>query len=1135
MLTLTSGDTGVAEQAQATATGVAIGSDGLPLNGASVVFASTQGLGTYEATVGADGSWDMGSLPEGRYTVTVRSEGIALITRTVTLVEDDSVRLRLSCEQGTGALRVNVFNDKNKNGEQAKAEKVVDGVSLTLYRAVGSDLQLVETAVTNGDAVSFGSLPAGTYRVRILLPEGYGYSKRSGRTYRLTSSMIAQSLEREALSDELTVTEGTTLECGVGAMALAGLSGQVWLDADGDGEHQGWESGLSGAVVEVTGNKNGSAYRTETDGTGRYAFTQLKPGSYTLKVTLPDGYIFTTGDSLFVGEGESTDKKVYDLNDGSRKTEQDIGAVPASYVEVSCFVDSNYNGLWDADEPALQGMKVELLRGSDTREKTTSDKAGAAFVGPVRAGSYKLRFTVPDTSYDFTMVAEGGNEVADEGSKDATLAGVDLTPGEIRRVTVGVVKTGAVTGTVYYDADYDGTYGKKEDAASGVTVRLCDEAGNIVASARTNASGVYLIEDVYPGWYQVTMEAPTGYAFTTYGQGNLVVNTGSGTGASEPFYLALSTKITGMDAGLMIPAVITGNVWCDEDDSGSYRSGEGGLTTATVRLEKQDGTYTVVAPGENCRYTFYTAPGTYRVVIRLPEGGSFVEKYDTATFTVSADGLSASTDWMTLAAEEKKTISPIGGLTTTPVDGTCFIDLDADGVRGPLEPLLAGVSISIVSDREDTMLGSQSVMTGSDGSFSLQALRPGSYTLTVTLPDGYMLSRTPNVTMPLSAGTTAVSKQVTVQIGDDWSGQQLGAVVPCTLEGVMWMDEDGNGQFTAGEEGPAGREIAVYNTATGEKEYVLTTREDGSFGREDMLPGSYRLEYTMDPFDEVVSLEGGWQQREGMLVLDGVTLKDGGSVTGLRIGLTSTTSVGGLVWIDRNGKIEPLEGITVRLMDGTGSVIASRVSGTDGRYSFDGLTAGSYSLDATVPEDQYMVRPDDWRLTDGVASCVMAAVDGSYGRSAVFQVRMGRHLLEQDVGAVGKGSLGDRVWLDLNGNGLEDSGEDGIPGIRVQLTLDGAVLAETVTDQYGYYLFEDLYPGEYVLRVEFPKEVWPTQARDDIANISSRMGESGVESLPVHVTSNGHNYGADLGFRLVTEGVYPAGYGEGATQKWKKK
>ena len=49
------------------------------------------------------------------------------------------------------------------------------------------------------------------------------------------------------------------------------------------------------------------------------------------------------------------------------------------------------------------------------------------------------------------------------------------------------------------------------------------------------------------------------------------------------------------------------------------------------------------------------------------------------------------------------------------------------------------------------------------------------------------------------------------------------------------------------------------------------------------------------------------------------------------------------------------------------------------------------------------------------------------------------------------------------------------------------------------------------------------------------MGESGVESLPVHVTSNGHNYGADLGFRLVTEGVYPAGYGEGATQKWKKK
>lgn len=63
-------------------------------------------------------------------------------------------------------------------------------------------------------------------------------------------------------------------------------------------------------------------------------------------------------------------------------------------------------------------------------------------------------------------------------------------------------------------------------------------------------------------------------------------------------------------------------------------------------------------------------------------------------------------------------------------------------------------------------------------------------------------------------------------------------------------------------------------------------------------------------------------------------------------------------------------------------------------------------------------------------------------------------------------SLGDRVWLDANANGLQDSGEVGVSGVTVKLLSQGdEVLATTVTDGDGYYLFDDLVDGTY--RVQF--------------------------------------------------------------------
>ena len=68
------------------------------------------------------------------------------------------------------------------------------------------------------------------------------------------------------------------------------------------------------------------------------------------------------------------------------------------------------------------------------------------------------------------------------------------------------------------------------------------------------------------------------------------------------------------------------------------------------------------------------------------------------------------------------------------------------------------------------------------------------------------------------------------------------------------------------------------------------------------------------------------------------------------------------------------------------------------------------------------------------------------------------------------GSLGNVVWLDENRNGIQDDGENGVPEVAVQL-LDcfGGVLAETLTDADGSYLFADLEAGSYQVRFVLPE------------------------------------------------------------------
>ncbi|MCC6168297.1 MAG: choice-of-anchor A family protein [Caldilineaceae bacterium] len=63
--------------------------------------------------------------------------------------------------------------------------------------------------------------------------------------------------------------------------------------------------------------------------------------------------------------------------------------------------------------------------------------------------------------------------------------------------------------------------------------------------------------------------------------------------------------------------------------------------------------------------------------------------------------------------------------------------------------------------------------------------------------------------------------------------------------------------------------------------------------------------------------------------------------------------------------------------------------------------------------------------------------------------------------------LGDLIWSDTNSNGLQDSGEPGIAGVNLELYASGQsnLVAQTMTNISGKYLFPDIPPGSYSVKV----------------------------------------------------------------------
>lgn len=228
---------------------------------------------------------------------------------------------------------------------------------------------------------------------------------------------------------------------------------------------------------------------------------------------------------------------------------------------------------------------------------------------------------------------------------------------------------------------------------------------------------------------------------------------------------------------------------------------------------------------------------------------------------------------------------------------------------------------------------------------------------------------------------------------------------------------------------------------------------------DDIVPGNYDVEFLIgegnrftlqnvgsdDSKDSDVDPDSGKAQ---------VSIASGDVISNIAAGVTILASVGpNRVFEDSNGNGIQDEGevgipdLIVDLYDVYGEQVATTTTDENGEYEFTGLSSGNYYI-RIEPEGTTTFSP----VVDG-GNQVSLVEDQPYGTSPVVELTLGATEETWDVGMYTPVSIGNKVWNDLNGNGIQDADEPGMPDVTAILVNgSGQQLATTTTDENGQYL-----------------------------------------------------------------------------------
>ena len=193
-------------------------------------------------------------------------------------------------------------------------------------------------------------------------------------------------------------------------------------------------------------------------------------------------------------------------------------------------------------------------------------------------------------------------------------------------------------------------------------------------------------------------------------------------------------------------------------------------------------------------------------------------------------------------------------------------------------------------------------------------------------------------------------------------------------------------------------------------------------------------------------------------------------------------NISGVKFNDLNGNglqddDEPgLPGWTITLVapDGTET---STTTADDGSYRFEGLAAGSYTISEESQDGWTPIAPDTGSQTVDLAEA--DATDVSFGNaiSEAPPVNITEPEEEEEEVTVLALNISGVKFNDLNGDGVRDADEPGLPGWTITLVAPDGTETSTTTAEDGSYRFEGLAAGSYTVSEEF-QDGWTPTAPD---------------------------------------------------------
>lgn len=905
----------------------------------------------------------------------------------------------------------------------------------------------------------------------------------------------------------------------------ASIGDYVWEDSNSDGVQDAGESGISGITVNIYTSSDliTPADTTVTDGSGYYEFTGLEPGDYVIEV-VPASFTITTQDVAAAGDAFDSDidtgtgrTGIITLTSSEVNSSVDAGLISATELSsIGDYIwnDANNNGIQDSGEVGVGGVTVKLLNSTGTEVSSTTTLADGSFefLGVV-PGDYRIEIIVPT---GFSIVSQdAGSDDSVDSDLNPTTSQSDLfttIAGEVTDIDGGLYAaagTASLGNFVWLDTNNNGVQDSGETGVPGITVELYDSGDNFLLDTLTDGAGVYGFNSLLPGDYYVKAIIPFGSSYTIVsakaGEDDTKdsdVNTA--TGISNILSLIAGSTNSDLDIGLYLASVssIGDYVWEDTDRDGTQNESGTGIQGVTVTLFDSSGNMiTSTETDSSGAYSFNNLnAGDYYVHFASPAGYLPTTKGSGSTANVAT----GRTDLITLAAGANDNTIDAGFVSLGSIGGTLFSDANQNGIYEPGsgEGIIPSVEITLyrdvnndgVLDPGDTVVATQ--FTDPSGNFLFENLLlddgDGDFEYLVVVTDSTnVINGAANILGPdqsATAGSDNNSKNAegfAVTLGNsltDLNVADFGFYGQSSVGDFVWNDVNNNGVQDAGETGISGVTVNLY-ASTDLVTPVATTTTDGSgyYEFKDIDPGDYVIEVIPgsfsittkdsslagDAFDSDVDTVSGRTDVFSLTPADFDKTWD--------IGLQSAVelaSIGDYIWNDANnngiqdsGEVG-VGGVTVKLLDSSGTEVASTTTNADGSYEFVGVIPGDYRIEVVAPTGFTLVGKDA-----GSDDAVDSDVDTGTGQSDLFTLVAGG-TADVDAGlyaAAGTSSIGDYVWLDTNGDGIQDTGESGVLGITVELyDSSNNFLQDTITDSSGAFEFNSLLAGDYYIKAILP-------------------------------------------------------------------